>query len=475
MGRRQDGLNSLAFTAAVMALIDPFVLWDVGFQLSFAATLGLVVYGSPSQAALASMAGRILPPASAQRLAALVGEYFLFTLAAQLTTLPVIIYHFGRVSLSALLANPLILPVQPAVMVLGGIAVLVGLIVQPLGQLLAFIAWPFVLYTIRMVELLSRLPGDGVTVWNVSLGWVIVFYVALFGGTIAITKAPAGSWRRLRGALRPSLVAFGLVVLNVLVWRTAFSSPDGRLHLIVLDVSTASISGQAVLIQTPGGRSVLVGGGPSTSALSNALGRRLPPGSRRLDYLIVANPDEAQVAGLPALVERIPPQHVLWAGPTHASGSARYLQAAMSEAGLVPIQAETGHTLELGDGASLRLLIANARGAVLLLEWGSFAALLPFGVDVDALQSLQDEALIGPLTALLLAESGYAPFNPPEWIEQLRPGVVLLSVAPGDMRGMPSPETIEAIEGYTLLRTDRNGWIELSTDGEQLWVEVDTK
>jgi beta-lactamase superfamily II metal-dependent hydrolase len=53
--------------------------------------------------------------------------------------------------------------------------------------------------------------------------------------------------------------------------------------------------------------------------------------------------------------------------------------------------------------------------------------------------------------------------------------MVLLSVAPSDLRGMPSPETLQALEGYTLLRTDRNGWIELTTDGEQMWVEVESR
>jgi beta-lactamase superfamily II metal-dependent hydrolase len=82
---------------------------------------------------------------------------------------------------------------------------------------------------------------------------------------------------------------------------------------------------------------------------------------------------------------------------------------------------------------------------------------------------------LAPVTALLLAEGGYAPLNPPEWIEKLRPQVVLLSVAKGDRRGLPSPETLEAVKGYTLLRTDRNGWIELITDGERMWVEVERK
>jgi len=53
--------------------------------------------------------------------------------------------------------------------------------------------------------------------------------------------------------------------------------------------------------------------------------------------------------------------------------------------------------------------------------------------------------------------------------------VALLSVAAGDKSGLPSPETMEAVEGYTLLRTDQNGWIEITTDGTQMWVEVEHK
>jgi beta-lactamase superfamily II metal-dependent hydrolase len=78
-----------------------------------------------------------------------------------------------------------------------------------------------------------------------------------------------------------------------------------------------------------------------------------------------------------------------------------------------------------------------------------------------------------PVTALLLTDGGYAPLNPPEWIERWRPQVVLLSVAAGDQQGRPDPETLEALVGYTLLRTDQNGWMELSTDGEKMWVEVE--
>jgi hypothetical protein len=86
---------------------------------------------------------------------------------------------------------------------------------------------------------------------------------------------------------------------------------------------------------------------------------------------------------------------------------------------------------------------------------------------------VQTDSEISPLSALLLAEDGHAPLNPPEWIANLRPQVILLNVAPDDREGGPSTKTLEAVKGSTLLRTDRNEWIELTTDGKQKLVEVE--
>ena len=93
-------------------------------------------------------------------------------------------------------------------------------------------------------------------------------------------------------------------------------------------------------------------------------------------------------------------------------------------------------------------------------------------MSLDDLEALEYGKTIGNVSALLLGDSGYAPINPPEWIEALHPQVVLISVSAADADGLPSPETLEALQGYTVLRTDRNGWIELSTDGESMWVEA---
>jgi hypothetical protein len=89
------------------------------------------------------------------------------------------------------------------------------------------------------------------------------------------------------------------------------------------------------------------------------------------------------------------------------------------------------------------------------------------------MEALKTGEEVGPVTALLLADFGYAQLIPAEWVVNLRPPVILLSLSTDDRERLPSPEALQAVEGYILLRTDRSGWIELSTDGESMWVEVE--
>ncbi len=466
VGRRQQGLNTLMIVAALMAVINPFVLWDVGFQLSFFATLGLILYAGPFQEWAERQIARRASADMAPKIAGPLAEFVLFTMAAQLTTLPIMAYHFGRISLVSLLVNPVILPVQPPVMLVSGLALVLSLVWLPLGQVAAWGAWPFPLYTIRMVEWFDRLPHGVIVLGEFGLLYIFLFYVGLFGMTFF--------WdflNRFKGFFTPTLAASLLALAAVLTWRSVSARPDGRLSLTFLDVGSAD----AVLIQTPGGRNLLVNGGPSVTRLSDALGRRLPPFNRRLDWLVVASTQENQLAALPRLLDRFPPANVLWAGNPQASYASRTLDAWITEAGLPVTRAAPGQKLDLGEGASLTVVNVNPRGAVLLVEWNSFRLLLPIGLNFAALDELQSGKAIGPVSALLLAESGYAPVNPPEWVQNLHPQLVILGVAAGDPDGLPHDETLEAVAGYTFLRTDRNGWIKLTTDGKEMWVEVEKK
>jgi beta-lactamase superfamily II metal-dependent hydrolase len=201
----------------------------------------------------------------------------------------------------------------------------------------------------------------------------------------------------------------------------------------------------------------------------------MPPFDRTLDYLVIASTQENQVAALPRTLERFPPANVLWAGNEQASFSSKKLDEWLTRYNIPRKLARANSELDLGQGAKLRVLAVSDRGAILAVEWGSFRVILPIGVNFDMFKELKNGQTVGPVTALLLAESGYLPANPPEWLDNLQSPLVILSVAANDPDGRPAEELLTALEKVTLVRTDVNGWIDLATDGKQIWFETEKK
>jgi beta-lactamase superfamily II metal-dependent hydrolase len=154
-------------------------------------------------------------------------------------------------------------------------------------------------------------------------------------------------------------------------------------------------------------------------------------------------------------------------------GAYRYLIDQITEAEIPITTAVVGHRLELGDGALLEVFALGDQGAVYFLTYGNIRFLLPAGADPDLVSDPHLWNAIEPVTGLLLPDGGNASVNPPEWLSKLQPHFVVVSVDSGNLRGLPSQEVLQALEGITILRTDLNGWIEIRSDGESMWVEVE--
>lgn len=464
IGRRQHGLNAAALASLIMILINPRLPWDISFQLSLSATLGLILYADPLATWFLGLSSRFLPLETAQKLTQPVSEYFLFTLAAQLTTLPVMIYHFHSFSISTFLANPAILPVQPPIMIIGGLGLILGLIWLPLGRGMAPLVYPFVLYTIRVVEWFSRIPIRRGAVGEISPGWIFGFYgllgVLTFGGELLIL---------VKNVLKPAAIGSALAIVTVILWRGFFCAPDGLVHLTLLDVGT----GSAILLESPSGQRVLINGGPSTKGLSDNLGRRLPPFQRELDLLLIASPVLNDLDALGGILPRFSPRQVIWLGDHDLCWEAENLRALMKENQIPVISGKAGQTLLFSDGLRVKILAVNARGGTLLIQYGDFQALFPFGISSDDRQDWGLGRELGEISVYYLADNGYQSSNPSVWIENLRPELLLLSVGVTDSRGLPDRGLMDRLGGYSLLRTDKNGSITLMTDGKNLWIRVD--
>ncbi len=152
-GRLSFAFNALMLAAVILLLINPYALiYDIGFQLSFLAVWGLMLFYEKISDWL-----KFFPDKFQIR------SLLTMTLAAQILTLPVIIYYFGRVSLIAPVANILVVPVL-SIMTLAGFALIgAGLIFGHLAFIVGIVLHVIMSYIIKVVEILSLIPGGSFT------------------------------------------------------------------------------------------------------------------------------------------------------------------------------------------------------------------------------------------------------------------------------------------------------------------------
>lgn len=158
LGRRSIHLNVLAFSAALMLFFSPSLLQDISFQLSFMATLGIMVFSDPMKEIVNKVFFKESSREEPSKWISWINEYLLVTLAAQIAVLPVLLSHFEFLSLVTLPANLLILPIQPLVMGLGGIALITGLVFLPVGSIIGKIAWLPVYFSDQIALWMGSLP-----------------------------------------------------------------------------------------------------------------------------------------------------------------------------------------------------------------------------------------------------------------------------------------------------------------------------
>ena len=473
LGRRLNrptwALNSLAVAALGMTLLDPFILWDVGFQLSVAATVGLVLYTPPLEEGMRRLLTRRLSAPQADRVIGLVSEALLVTMAAQITTTPIILYHFRRLSLVTLLTNFLILPAQQGVMIWGGMALILALVWFPLGQPVAWVAWLFLTYTIRVVEGTARFPLASVPL-HLSGAGLVGYYGLLVGVTLWLrqpeNRDALGSWLSRFG--RAGLALSGTGIAVALVWAAVLSLPDGRLHLRVLDLRR----GDALLLQTPEGLQVLINGGGEPTALLSALGQQLPYWDRHLDLVVLTGPQESRVVGAVAALERYGAQAVLgrdWVVKENPAYD-RW-RGLLAERSVPLLEAVAGQRLLLGSEVVLEVLATEPTLGLRLTYGGATFLFLGDG-DADLSSRFRRDPALSYGTLVWLTRRGVGKAMTTAWGEALRPQVVILSVSRWESRRKPPAldPLLERWDRPSLWRTDEEGTIAISTDGRRLWI-----
>lgn len=444
IGRRQTGINTLGFVAAVMCLLQPTLIWDSSFQLTFSATLGMVLFVDRLQAGYERLASAILPTWLVHGIGRAVSDYLLVTVAAQITTLPVIAVHFHRLSSSLLPANLLILPAQPLVMVMGGIAVVGGFAAPIVGQVLAYLAWVPLAYTIRVVELAAEgLPGS-IVLGAIHPGWIVLYYAMVL--CIPLLRERL---RKINKQVKISSAIIGVGLLAAVMWHEALTSSDGKLRLTLFNLP----GGAAMLVQTPGDQYVLINGSTNTKVLQNVLDRRLPLFKHELNMLITTR-NVSTLSSLSTISERYTIRTAMLSDHLAKSKARDDLLYRLMRENAQIERLETGQTINLGNGARLKVLVDNEDGSAVLCEWGNFRVLMPGGVALEELEASGEASK--ELSVLILTKEDVTRQVGRNW-EALQPRLIIWG---DDERLQDTPPN--------WLNSAGREWVRINTDGNEM-------
>jgi competence protein ComEC len=479
LGRPNFAYASLFVAGFLMTLVRPLILWDVGFQLSFAATLGLMLYADPFTQWTRRRLLQVMDTGLVNRIMGVLSEAVLLTVAAQVLTLPLMIAYFGHLSLASLPANALILPAQPGVMIWGGLATVVGMIAPALGQVLAWVAWLFLSYTIALARLFATLPGAAVPI-HISPAGVVGIYGVIAAVTWLSRLEPeprARVWLSFRRNLTQRLAFSASLVAALLTVSWGASQPDGHLHIVCMNVG----QGDATFIQTPSGRQILVDGGFYPSVLNDQLGRRIPFWDKEIDILVATHPDADHVSGLVGVFDRYRVGRLITDG--EGLGESPIYDAVLlaAEAAGTPIHpARAGEVIQIEDGVRLEVLHPgpqldqeqrNENSVSMRLVYGDFTFLFTGDAEQRGEQAMLAS---GRSLSALVFKAGHHGSNSSSsapFLQAVRPQIVIVSAGAGNRFGHPAPEMLQRARdvGAAVLRTDELGTIEVITDGQTMW------
>ncbi|MBI4202640.1 MAG: ComEC/Rec2 family competence protein [Chloroflexi bacterium] len=498
LGRPYAAWASLGLASALMVAHHPYLVYDLSFQLSFTSVVGILSLWRPTGDLLLKLLER---PLAIGRWPGWLRVWLVggaaVSIAAVLATAPVLAFHFQQVSLTSVPATVLVLPTLPLIMTTAFAAGTAGLLWDTLGQLVAWTVWLPVTYMVWVVKGMAKLPLGLVHLGDVGPLLVAAYYLAGAGVFLLVN----GTWRRLRewakaGPPRQDMppgkfpvavaLALGPLVLAVAVaWTVAASLPDGRLHVIFLDVG----EGDAILIQTPEGHQVLVDGGPSPNATAARLGRRMPFWDRALELVAVSHYHEDHLAGLLGVLRRYQVPAVLDSPFLHDSATVAQWKAMLQQEGAVLVEAQAGQTVRLGREVVLEVLgpplpliggtesDINNNSTVLRLRYREFSLLLMGDAAQAAEALLLAEGVQVESSVLKVGHHGSASSSSGPFLAAVRPLLAVVSAGEGNPFGHPSPLVAQRLQPYVgdsrLLSTADHGDVALETDGRTVWVRLE--
>jgi competence protein ComEC len=465
LGRPVDVLRTLGLAALAIALGVPGAPREISFQLSFMSVLAIVLGTRRRERHVERRR------ANGRRWRAWVGTALRVSLVALAGTAPLTALYFHQISLAAVIANPITVPIFGAAVVGAG---LVGALVEPWVpgvSVLAFRAAGLVLHLgVMLVRFFAAPRWAAIDVPIPNLVELSLLYV-LLGGLVLLPARLA----------RVAVVLAGAALLADTAYWFHLRHASARLRVTFLDVG----QGDAIVAELPGGRTLVVdaGGFPGSDFDTGAavVGPFLYTRKvLRLDAIAMthAHPDHA--GGIAYLLTHFRPREFWWTGVPGTGREWEHLSAAIAASGARVRVLRTGDRFPWGEDPGQVLhpprgthaLSLNDSSLTLRLGLGRAGVLLTGDIEAGAEKSLTQ--LPGSLasTVLKVPHHGSRTSSSEGFVRAVAPRIAVVSVGADNRYGLPAPEVEARLRaaGACVLRTDRCGAVWVESDGRTVQV-----
>lgn len=465
LGTSDSNLNRLSLAALILTFINPYNLFDLGFQLSFLATLG-VVWIYPLLKEYFPVPGSVAKYPFVKP----IWEGVLVSCGAQSLVIPLIITYFQMISWSGTLVN-LILLIPAEIIVIGGFSgEVLGALIPFAGQIvLTGVDWTIHL-TRFILDFFGNQSWSATTVPSWPWPWFFAYYLGL---------AVALDWlrpNRLTGKrmIRAGTVVIAvLVVINGVVWAVFLDkSVNNYLQVSCLDVG----QGDAIFVKTPDGFTALVDGGDEGEGRKKVLPFLRQMGVSHLDLLIGTHGHKDHLSGLVEVLPEIPARKAIL--PPQDTPDMRNLLTRLSKVKIERVGPDQSRKIKLGRSVTLEILETfvseseNDQSLVTVIHYGKNKLLLSGDLGFQG-----EEILTRKYPDLLRASflkvghhgSNYS--TDLAFLAQVRPKLAVISVGAGNKFGHPGAKTLNRLRsmGVKVYRTDRNGRVDVRISKER-WV-----
>ncbi|HEY3374409.1 MAG TPA: DNA internalization-related competence protein ComEC/Rec2 [Candidatus Aquicultor sp.] len=446
-GRQQSPLNSLAIAAFLLTVIDPFSVYDIGFQLSFLATASLVV--------LSPLLDRLFADVPSS-----IRSAFTVTVAAQIGVLPVLIYYFGQVSAVSILANLIVVP-------LAGPALILGMVVLPVAAILSLAGIPLYLLLqiilmamIETASIMSMMPGAYVTLPPVSICLVFVLYAVIAASAMYIRRAKL--YYRFSHIV---LVVIGLLAVSLLWHLTLNRFPSG-LEVTFLDVG----QGDSILLTAPDGERALVDCGQNPKIIQRKLDIK---GIKKVDALIISHAHADHMGGAQEFIAKHNIGSLMYPPSLRKAAICKPMFTTAKEKGVRCIPIRGDEALHLGKCLTIDMLCAdtenegNDESVVFIAKYRQFRVLFTGDASTEVEKKLLEGKDKLDVDVLKVGHHGSASSSSAEFLRRVAAKVAVIQVGQGNMYGHPSASAIKRLHnaGAKIYRTDKNGDVTIKSDG----------